>query len=253
MDTPFRPHLLETTHAETTAKAAVRAWALHSFTGLGVVVGLFALTAVFSGHPAAAVGWMLVAVLMDGLDGPLARSWCVAEALPEIDGCTLDTVVDYFNCVVVPVAFLWQLRMLPASIDLLVLAVILFTSSLWYSRTDMMTADHWFNGFPAEWQLVVPTLFLLHGSQIVNAVVLTALGISQLTSIKFVHPVRVVEQRALTLALTTLWLVAIAALVEVSPTLPWWGPVVLLAGPIYQIAITVRRTLAVNVTPASPS
>jgi len=138
--------------------------------------------------------------------------------------------------------------MLPASIDLQVLAVILFTSSLWYSRTDMMTADHWFNGFPAEWQLVVPTLFLLHGSQIVNAVVLTALGISQLTSIKFVHPVRVVEQRALTLALTTLWLVAIAALVEVSPNLPWWGPVVLLAGPIYQIAITVRRTLGVNVT-----
>ena len=104
MDTPFRPHLLETTHADTTAKDAVRAWALHSFTGLGVVVGLFALTAVFSGHPAAAVGWMLVAVLMDGLDGPLARSWGVAEALPEIDGCTLDTVVDYFNCVVVPVA-----------------------------------------------------------------------------------------------------------------------------------------------------
>jgi phosphatidylcholine synthase len=243
METPIRPRLLDAAQAKD-ARSAARAWALHSFTGFGVVVGLFALTATFSGHPAAAVGWMLVAVIMDGLDGPIARSWGVAEACPEIDGCTLDTVVDYFNCVVVPVAFVWHFAMLPATLDLPVLAIMMFTSSLWYSRTDMMTADNWFNGFPAEWQLVVPTLFIVGAAAAACVGVLVALSISQLTRIKFVHPVRVAERRALTLALTLLWVVAIAVLVEMVPNLPPWGPVVLLVGPAYQIAITVRRTLA---------
>jgi phosphatidylcholine synthase len=108
----------------------------------------------------------------------------------------------------------------------------------------MMTADNWFNGFPAEWQLVVPTLFIVGAAAAACVGVLVALSISQLTRIKFVHPVRVAERRALTLALTLLWVVAIAVLVEMVPNLPPWGPVVLLVGPAYQIAITVRRTLA---------
>ena len=243
MEPQIRPHLLDAAHVKDPGRV-IRAWALHSFTGFGVVVGLFALTATFSDHPAAAVGWMLVAVIMDGLDGPLARSWGVAEALPEIDGCTLDTVVDYFNCVVVPVAFVWHFAMLPAALDLPVLAVVMFTSSLWYARTDMMTPDHWFNGFPAEWQLVVPTLYVVSGSQAATVGVLVALAISQLTRIKFVHPVRVAEGRLVNLALTLLWVGAIAVLVDMAPHLPAWGPVVLLVGPAYQIAITIRRTLA---------
>lgn len=245
MDKPIRPPVLDAAH-DRDPRSVARAWALHSFTGFGVVVGLFALTATFSGHPAAAVGWMLVAVIMDGLDGPLARSWGVAEACPEIDGCTLDTVVDYFNCVVVPVAFVWHFAMLPASIDLPVLAVVMFASSLWYSRTDQMTVDHWFNGFPAEWQLVVPTLFIVGASSAAVAGVLIALSVTQLTRIKFVHPVRVAERRVVNLALTLLWVLAIAVLIEMVPNLPPWGPVVLLVGPAYQIYITVRRTLAAD-------
>ena len=34
-------------------------------------------------------------------------------------------------------------------------------TALWMSRTDQMTEDKWFNGFPGEWNMVVPTLFLL--------------------------------------------------------------------------------------------
>jgi phosphatidylserine synthase len=39
---------------------------------------------------------------------------------------------------------------------------ILFVSALWMSRSDQETEDGWFNGFPAEWNMIIPTLFLLH-------------------------------------------------------------------------------------------
>jgi phosphatidylcholine synthase len=220
-----------------------RAWLLHSFTALGVVVGLLALVQVFDRDARAAIGWLLVATIIDGVDGPLARSWAVAEALPQIDGHVLDAVVDFLNTVVVPLVFVWRFDMLPHELALPVVSLALFTSALWFSRRDMMTEDGWFKGFPAAWNLVVPTLFLLHDNPVVGAVAVTSLALLQLSPVKFVHPVRVAELRVVTLSFTALWFVSIALLADLSPELPGWGPFALLAGPAYQVLLTVRRTL----------
>lgn len=221
-----------------------RAWLVHVFTTLGIVAGLLSLVSVFNGDPRGAIIWMLIAAGVDGIDGPVARAWGVAEALPKIDGGVLDVVADFVGCVVVPLAFVWQFDMLPPGSDFAVVSVVFVTSALWFSRNDMMTPDHWFNGFPAGWNLMVPTLFLLHANPYVNAGVLAFLAFLQLTSVKFVHPVRVLWLRSVTLPLTLAWVAAIAILTALSPDLPAWGPPLLLAGPLYQAAITVRRTFA---------
>jgi phosphatidylcholine synthase len=108
----------------------------------------------------------------------------------------------------------------------------------------MMTPDSWFNGFPAAWNFVVPTLFLLKASGIVSAVFVVGLGVLQLSSVKFVHPVRVREFRAFTLICTMTWFFALVALSGSALHMPPWGPVVLFVGPIYTVGLTIYRNLA---------
>jgi len=82
--------------------------ALHAFTASGVLVGMAALVAVLDGSARLAIVWLLVAQLIDGIDGPLARRLLPDDDDPEYDGYVLDLVIDFVTCVLVPAAFLWQ-------------------------------------------------------------------------------------------------------------------------------------------------
>ncbi len=103
-----------------------------------------------------------------------------------IDGHILDLVVDYLRCVVVPVALLARLELLPTHYEVWVAGAIFLSSALWFARTDLETDDHWFNGFPAAWNLVVPTFLIMDASK--NEVLIFSLMLcaSQLT--KFQGP-----------------------------------------------------------------
>ena len=78
-----------------------------------------------------------------------------------IDGHILDLVVDYLTCVVVPVVLLERLNLLPKHYEVWVASAIFISSALWFARTDLETDDHWFNGFPAVWNLAVPSFLIL--------------------------------------------------------------------------------------------
>ena len=81
---------------------------IHGLTVTGILAGMAALVAVLDKSPTAAVVWMMIAVLIDGIDGPIARRWMSNSELPRFDGYILDLVIDYVTCVVVPAAFMWQ-------------------------------------------------------------------------------------------------------------------------------------------------
>ena len=106
-------------------------------------------------------------MVLDGIDGPVARAWAVRETVPRIDGYALDLIIDYVTCIVVPVLFLHRFEC-ATGWSLYVGAFMLFTSALWMARTDQMTEDHFFNGFPCEWNMIVPTLYLLDVSTVVR-------------------------------------------------------------------------------------
>ena len=219
-----------------------KGWFVHSVTSLGAVSGMFGLISVADGSPRLAIMWLAVAMVLDGIDGPVARAWSVRDHVPRIDGYTLDLVVDYVTCVVVPVLFLHTFEMLPAGWSLVVGAFVLFTSALWMSRTDQMTDDHWFNGFPCEWNLVVPSLFLLQVDPWLTAVVCVALSLTQFTDWKFVHPIRVRVLRRVNTAVTCLWLVTVLVLTATSPEFDALGKWVLAACPVYMIGLGALRT-----------
>lgn len=168
-------------------------------TASGAAAGLLALQAVIDNNIRGALLWLLACQVLDGLDGPIARKIDVVFNAPRVDGYVLDLIVDYVTCVVVPVALMVRLNMLPAEFQTLIAAAVLLLSALWFARTDIETEDHWFNGFPAIWNLAVPTFLIFNFSQQQTAVVTVLLAISQLTNIKFPHLVRVQRWRQFTL------------------------------------------------------
>ena len=192
------------TNSEKMSKRA--GYALHVMTASGAVAGLLALQAVIDGNIRGALLWLVVCQVLDGLDGPIARKIDVVIHAPRVDGYVLDLIVDYLTCVVVPVALLVRLQILPHEFQTLIAGLILLLSALWFSRTDIETEDHWFNGFPAVWNLAVPTYLVLDLKPNTVAVVTLILCFSQLTMIKFPHIIRVQAFRYITLPFGILYI-----------------------------------------------
>lgn len=181
-------------------------YALHVMTASGAVAGLLALQAVIDGNIRGALIWLVVCQVLDGLDGPIARQIDVVIHAPRVDGYVLDLIVDYLTCVVVPVALLVRLQILPHEFQTLIAGLILLLSALWFARTDIETDDHWFNGFPAVWNLAVPTYLVLDLKPNTVAIVTLILCFSQLTMIKFPHIIRVQAFRYITLPFGILYI-----------------------------------------------
>ena len=193
--------------ANLTPNAARRAgYALHVLTASGAVIGMLALQGVVDRNIRIALLWLVASQILDGLDGPIARGLNVEIHAPLIDGHILDLVVDYVTCVVVPVAFMLNFAMLPQKYEALVAGFIFLTSALWFARSDIETDDHWFNGFPAVWNLAVPTFLVFDLTPTEVAIFTLVLGMSQLTYFKFPHIVRVYQLRRITLPFGMIYL-----------------------------------------------
>ena len=105
-----------------------------------------------------------------------------------------------------PVAFLYKFDILPDDTVGPIGFAILFVSALWMARTDQETADGWFNGFPAEWNMIIPTLFLIHAEPWVNFAICVIFCALTLSRVQFAHPVSVREHRAISLTFMIVWL-----------------------------------------------
>jgi phosphatidylcholine synthase len=219
-----------------------KGWLVHSFTALGAVCGMFGLIAVADGKAKQAILWLAIAMILDGIDGPVARAWCVKENVPRIDGYSLDLIVDFVTCVVIPVVFMHQFGMLPQGWSLVIGAFVLFLSALWMSRTDQMTDDHFFNGFPCEWNMIVPTLYLLGAGPWVVGAVCVLLSLTQLTNWKFVHPMQVRRFRPITITVTVAWLATVIAMTYDLPQHNEAARYLLVACPLYIVGLGVWRT-----------
>lgn len=231
------------TTGEPCSRGGVRlAWYVHIFTTSGIVVGMLALQGVFDHKAKTAMWYLLLTQVIDGVDGPLARQYDVKARVPKIDGYVLDLVIDYVTCVIVPAAFMHTFHLLPGRTSLALVGLIVFMSAIWFSRTDMMSDDGWFNGFPAVWNLVAPTMLLLNSNQWVNAVVVVVLCALMLTDVKFPHPVRADDGRNITLPVIVLWLAALTWATFRYPTPSDVGRGLLLASIAYFAGLCVWRT-----------
>src|SRR4029077_17021268 len=154
----------------------VRAFAVHIFTAAGTALALAALLyAARRGRPATVL-CLGVALIIDGVDGTIARWLKVAEVLPRWSGDVLDLVVDFVTYVFVPAYAIAAGGLLPQPLALPAGVVIVVTGALYFADREMKTADNYFRGFPALWNLTAFYLFLLKPGPAVAALIVAGLA-----------------------------------------------------------------------------
>lgn len=219
----------------------VAAFAVHVFTACGAACALLALIAAVSGKWPQMFLWLGVALIIDGIDGTFARRLRVAEILPRWSGDVLDLVVDVMNYVFVPAYALTASGLLPPSVATSLGIVIVVTGALYFADRWMKTADYYFRGFPAIWNVAVFYLFLLRLPAWLAAAIVAALAVLTFVPVHFIHPFRIARLRMLTTAALVLWgLLALYAVVEnLAPG--FWTVTALCLLAIYFVAIGLLR------------
>lgn len=215
-------------HASTWAGSRLAAWGVHILTASGAVLGFLALQAAWRADAPETFLWLGIALIVDGLDGPLARSLSVAEAEPRIDGAALDLIVDYLTYVVAPVAYLWTAGSFPPGTAMTFVALILTTSLYTFVRRDMKTDDADFRGFPAVWNLVAAGFVVTAAPPWTVATISAGCIALTFAPVRVVHPIRVIALRPVTIAMFVVWLATTGVLIAGTAALhgvwlaAWW-------------------------------
>lgn len=219
-----------------------KAWSVHAVTASGVILGLLALLAVLDGRPQVCLLWLGAALLVDGLDGTLARKFDVKVVLPHFDGSILDLVIDYLTYVFIPAIFVYRFIALPEYTLLLSVGVILLSSLFCFCNLNMKSKDNYFVGFPAAWNVVIAYLYLLDFDPWLSLVTILVLAGLTLTKMKFLHPFRVKQFMPLNIGVTLLWMAACALLIVQYPLNQSWLLAVWGLASVYFVAICLWRT-----------
>ncbi len=188
-----------------TSSKRILAFSVHVLTAIGAAVALFALLAATKGDWPLMFLWLGVALVIDAVDGPLARALNVAEVLPNWSGETLDLVVDYTTYVFVPAYAVAAGHLMPDTLAIPSAAAIAITGTLYFANRKMKTSDNFFRGFPAVWNLVAFYLLLLRPPPAIAAGMVALFAVLTFVPIRFIHPFRVRRLRTVTGALLTLW------------------------------------------------
>ena len=198
----------ETPHAAPAERAA--AFSVHILTAFGAGLALLALLEAVREHWAAMFFLLGLALVIDGVDGPLARRLDVVRLQPNWSGDVLDLVVDFVTYVFVPAyAITASGLLLPLAAPLLGIGIAV-SGALYFADRRMKGADNHFRGFPGLWNFAAFYLFLLHWPPVLSSLAILALIVATFLPFHVLHPVRTVRLRWLTLTLIVLWSVLAA-------------------------------------------
>lgn len=187
--------------------AQTKALAVHLLTATGAVFAMLAMLEAIQTDWAMMFVWLIVAFAVDGIDGPLARHYRVTTNAPQFDGVLLDLIIDYLTYVFIPAYALYASGLMDGWSGWVAIIVITFGSAMYFADTRMKTADNSFSGFPGCWNMVILVLFALAPPWQVCLALVAVLTAAMFMPMKFIHPVRTVRWRLLSLPIALAWTV----------------------------------------------
>jgi phosphatidylcholine synthase len=191
---------------------------VHVFTASGIACALLATLALLRDDWRAMFAWLGAALVIDALDGPLARRTHVKTHLPRFDGERLDLIIDYITYVFIPALALLRAGFLPGALGLALAVGILMSSLFHFSDTESKTDDNCFVGFPAIWNVIALYLFAFGAPAWLAMAVCAGCIVLTFVPLKWVHPVRVTVLRPVTAVVCAVW--GIAAVLAVWTGFP---------------------------------
>ena len=133
----------------------IAAWAVHAFTISGLAWATLALFAMLDNNIPMMWLWFVIALIVDGVDGTLARKVGVRQVIPWFDGGVVDNLVDYLTWTFLPALFMaMYLPFGPKPLPVIMMVVIIVSSVFCYANDGEKSNDNYFVGFPAAWNCV---------------------------------------------------------------------------------------------------
>lgn len=185
--------------------AQIKAYSVHLFTALGAICAMLAMLAASDGLWGEMYLWLVVAFIVDGIDGPLARRYNVKEHAGQIDGALMDLIIDYLTYVFIPAFALFKSGLLPGWTGWIAIIAIAYASVVYFADTRMKTQDNSFAGFPGCWNMLVVVLFATEPNFYVTTALVVGLSVAMFLPLKFIHPARTERWRPLSLPIAMLW------------------------------------------------
>jgi phosphatidylcholine synthase len=214
---------------------------VHVFTGLGAICALFATLAIVAGDVRGTFVWLAIALVIDAVDGTMARRVDITTQLPRFSGERLDLVIDYVTYVFVPVLALLLTRQLDGVLGRILASAILLSSLFHFSDLDSKAKDNSFVGFPAIWNIFAFYIFALAPPPWLTATA-AALGVVlTFVPMPWVHPMRVVSLRGVTLSITAA--AGIAGIVTLAHGFPAGrlAQAILITAALYYLGLALMR------------
>jgi phosphatidylcholine synthase len=218
------------------------AFGVHAFTALGAIFGFQALIEAAAHRWEAAFSWLGLALIVDGVDGPVARWARVNDRLPRFSGERLDLIIDYLTYVVVPVFIIYEAGLVPAAFAPMAAALILLTSLVHFIDRQSKTEDGFFVGFPALWNVVALYLMIFSIPAGAGFALLLALALLTFVPLKWIHPIRVERLRPITLAVIAAWGAAVVITLSVGFPGSLAVQATIAAATLYLLAVGLMRS-----------
>ena len=194
------------------------AYSVHALTATGATLAMLALFSAAQEQWKAMFLWLLASMIVDGIDGPLARRFDVKTHAGRIDGVILDLVIDFLTWVFIPIFALFQSGLLAGWTGWLVALIVTPASALYFADTRMKTSDGSFEGFPGAWSMVVLVFLAPEPAPWVMVAPIVLLTPAMFLPLRFVHPVRTARWRKITLPVAIIWTGAAAIIMAGTHT-----------------------------------
>ncbi len=173
----------------------VRAYGVHVFTASGIIFAFLAIAELFEAAPDPrwVFVWLAIAVLIDAVDGPLARLWDVKTRAPRIGGHTIDDLVDYLNFTFIPLLMVWRMGWVPPPAGLWVVVAMGASLFGFANIAAKQEADGFFLGFPSYWNIVAFYVGLWaeqyppYGAYVSAAAIVILAGLT-VAPVRFIYP-----------------------------------------------------------------
>lgn len=223
---------------------------VHVYTASGVVFAFLAAAEIAAAPPDApdprwVFLWLVIAVVIDATDGPLARRWDVKRNAPRIDGRTIDDVLDYLTFTFVPLMLVWRMGWLGGTgwAAGVLVAAAMAASLLGFANTGAKQEEAgFFLGFPSYWNIYAyyAGLWYALAGPIPGAVMIVVLTILTLAPVRFIYPNLAPRPWKIPLLLgAAAWLALLLAMLPWYPDVPAWVMWVSLVYPVFYWGLSV--------------
>ncbi len=210
----------------------IAAWSVHLFTASGIIFALLAIIAIAHHEFVDCMFYLVIAFIIDGVDGTLARKFKVKEVLPYMEGKNIDFVIDFATYAIIPAYFLYEAfwviggqnhHLLPENntVKLITTSILLLVSAIYYGKEPMVSKDMYFIGFPVMWNAVAFYMFfVIRLDAWMNVLVIIIFAILHFIPLKWAYPSQNKRFKYLNLGVGTIFLITNGLIMFYYPNEP---------------------------------